>query len=137
MSKTVHTIVPPGFGTNPSFSPVAIVTGPAKMIYTAGQIGIDEHGKIPESYEEQVDLAFDNLKKCIEAAGAKMRDVAKLTYYIVGYDPKNPRLLATRARVFGEHRPPLTLIPVIGLALEGILFEVEAVAATSDVQQSA
>lgn len=53
----------------------------------------------------------------------------KLTYYIVDYDITDPKQRQPSLDFLGSHRPPITLVPVTKLALPGIIFEVEAMAA--------
>ena len=74
--------------------------------------------------------ALRNLAIAVAAAGARMSDIAKLTVLIVDHSEQ-------RLQVFGEEltaalgtgpKPACTLVPVPRLALDGMLFEVEAVA---------
>ena len=47
---------------------------------TAGQVGADERGVVPQDIEEQIRLAFTNLRKCLESVGASVTDIVKLVY---------------------------------------------------------
>jgi enamine deaminase RidA (YjgF/YER057c/UK114 family) len=71
------------------------------------------------------------LKTALEAAGATMNDVAKITIYVVDYSWDAVEALTTAATdVFGGP-PPLTantLVGVSALWLPGLLVEIEAVA---------
>lgn len=115
--------------SSPIFSHVTTSSGPSKVIITAGQIGSDKNGVVPEDLEEQITQAFNNLKQCLEAAGATVQDVLKLTYYIVNYDHKNRRHTKPLQKFLGSHRPATTLVPVPALAIPEYKFEVEATAA--------
>ena len=108
------------------------LTGPAKLITIAGQIGTDPAGHVPTSYYEQVSNALSNLKSCLEAAGATTRDIVKVTHYIVKYDPKDRERGRLYLEFMGGHKPPSTLIPVPALADEGLLYEIEAMAIVSE-----
>ncbi|KKY18370.1 putative flavin-containing amine [Phaeomoniella chlamydospora] len=103
--------------------------GNATIVTTAGQVGSDINGNVPEDPELQIRLAFRNLSRCLEAAGASTDDILKLTYYIVNYDPSNRRHRAPLLEFLGSSRPASTLIPVPALAEPQYLFEIEAVAA--------
>jgi monoamine oxidase len=116
------------FETRPSFSHVATSTGPSRIITTAGQVGADKIGKVPESYDEQIALAFRNLDRCLEAAGAAVKDVINLRYYIVNYDQYGRRYFKHLMEFLDGHRPTTTLVPVTQLAKPEFLFEVEAMA---------
>ncbi|KAF8862385.1 hypothetical protein BDZ45DRAFT_671132 [Acephala macrosclerotiorum] len=84
MSK-IQKFDPPGiFNGAPLMSQVVRTNN---MIYTAGQVGIDSNGYIPINYEDQIPLALECLRKCLETAGAKISDIVHLRYYIVDYDP--------------------------------------------------
>lgn len=99
------------------------------IITTAGQIGLKPDGSVPSDPTDQIRQAFENLRKCLEAAGASVEDILKLTYYIVDFDHTNPRHRQPLLEFIGTHRPPTTLVPVPKLALPEIIFEVEATAA--------
>ncbi len=80
----------------------------------------------------QVKQAFRNLHVAIKAAGAHLEGVAKLTVFIVDHSDERLSIFGEElSRVFGIHRPSMTLVPVPKLAQPDILFEVEAVVAIS------
>lgn len=58
-----------------------------------------------------------------------MKDILKLTYYIVDYDHTNTRHRPALLKFLDGHRPGSTLIPVPKLAGPEIIFEIEAIAA--------
>jgi monoamine oxidase len=121
------TIDPHGlFNTRPTFSHVTSSAGPARLITTAGQVGADENGVVPNNLDDQIALAFVNLQHCLDAAGASVTDVLKLVYYIVDYDPTNRPHVKHLLVFLNGHRPATTLVPVPKLAKPGFLFEVEA-----------
>ena len=133
LSKAAKTLDPYGlFDSKPTFSHATTSTGPSRIIITAGQVGADENGIVPAVVEDQIELAFVNLRRCLEAAGAQVTDVLKLTYYIVNYDPKNRRHFKPLMKFLGGHRPATTLIAVPALAKPEFLFEVEATAAVRE-----
>ena len=118
----------------PYYSPVSTTQGPVKLIYTAGQVGRDKNGVVPDTYEKEVELAFQNLGDCLLAAGATAADIAKVTYYIVNYSPKNRYHAQVLLKFMNGHRPPSTLVPVTALAVPEFHFEIEAVAVIRDLQ---
>ncbi|KAF2170006.1 hypothetical protein M409DRAFT_64393 [Zasmidium cellare ATCC 36951] len=115
--------------TSPFYSHVAHTNGPCTIVTTAGQIGARADGSVPADPVEQIEQALENLRKCLEAAGAGVQDIMKLTYYIVNYDSKNPRHRPILMKFLGDHRPGSTLVPVEKLAAPEFLFEIEATAA--------
>ena len=66
----------------------------------------------------------------LAAAGSQLRHVAKLTVLVVDHNEARLRVLAAAVeRAWGDApKPACTLIPVPRLALDGMLFEVEALA---------
>lgn len=127
---TLHN--PPGlYDPAPNgYSHIAIVEAGARTLHIAGQGGEDASGRLAEDFEAQVRQAFDNLRTALHAAGAAPRDVARLTVLIAGHSEDRLRTLgaALREGWAGAPLPACTLIPVPRLALDGMLFEVDATA---------
>lgn len=65
----------------------------------------------------------------LTAAGARPEHVVKLTTLVVNHnESKLQQLVAQVQAIWGNEAPTQTLIPVPKLALDSMLFEVEAVA---------
>ncbi|MBX2853839.1 MAG: RidA family protein [Rhodobacteraceae bacterium] len=113
------------------YSHVAVIEAPTTLIAVSGQGGETGDGALPPSFEAQCRQGFDNLLTALDAAGATGADVAKLTVLIVDHDQDKLAIFGWElARAFGlEVKPACTLIPVPRLALDGMLFEIEAWAA--------
>lgn len=122
-------IAPYKIRESPFYTHVSQSAVGASIVTTAGQIGIRPDGSTPSDPDEQYSLALANLGRCLEAAGARVEDIVKLTYYIVNFDPKTPRHRKPLMAFLGDHRPPTTLVPVPALAMPELLFEIEATAA--------
>lgn len=122
-------IDPPQLSESPMYAHVTRVNNNARVIYTAGQVAIDSKGHIPSGYADQIRLSLANLDACLKSAGAARKDIVKLTYYIVNYDPTDRPHIEILSQFLHGHRPTTTLVPVPALALRGLLFEIEAVAA--------
>ncbi|KAF2479237.1 hypothetical protein BDY17DRAFT_258108 [Neohortaea acidophila] len=114
---------------SPFYSHIAQTIGPVNIVMFAGQIGARPDGSVASDPVEQIEEAFNNLRRCLEAAGARVQDIVKLTYYIVDFDHTNPRHRKPLLEFLGEHRPPTTLVPVTALALPEFVFEVDATVA--------
>lgn len=63
----------------------------------------------------------------IVASGATVNNIAKLTLFIVNYDPASRKHTRHIMRFLGKHRPAITLVPVTQLAVPSWLFEIEAI----------
>ncbi len=113
------------------FSQVTIVPAGTKLIYVSGQMAIDVDGKISATdFEGQVKGAFANLRLALQAVGSRMDHVVKVTILSADHDGERERIVAheTKAAFPGPNKPASTLIPVPRLALDGIVFEIDAVA---------
>ena len=71
-----------------AYSHVVTVTGPGKLIYTAGQLARDAAGKIVGSGDmrAQLEQTFKNLDACLKAAGATWADVVKTNTFVTDYE---------------------------------------------------
>jgi enamine deaminase RidA (YjgF/YER057c/UK114 family) len=97
---------------SPFYSLVSTTPAGASIITTAGQIGRRPDGSFPSDPVEQIEEAVRNLGRCLEAAGARVEDITKLTYFIVDFDHNNPRHRKPVFDFLGSRRPPTTLVPV-------------------------
>lgn len=115
------------------YSHVAVVRLPARVIHIAGQGGEDADGHLSPGFEEQVLQALDNLQIALRSAQASLADVARLRILVVDHDEDRLGIIAHQVRRRWPNRaaPTCTLIPVPRLALDGMLFEIEAEAYTA------
>ncbi|KAK5047011.1 hypothetical protein LTR84_006953 [Exophiala bonariae] len=133
-SSSVVSIDPHGvWQSGPIFSHVATTTGPVRIVATSGQVGVDRNGVIIKDPEEQIEQAFRNLHKVLEAAGATVPDVFKLVWYMVNYDHKNRLYRKSLIKFLNGHRPATTAIGVPALAEPDFIFEIEAYAAVKQL----
>lgn len=125
-------INPPGlYDPRPNgYSHAVVVEAPARLIYIAGQGGETVDGVLSEDFGTQVKQALSNLRTALDAAGAEVANVAKLTVLIVDHSEEKLQIFGgALAAMWGDHpAPACTLIPVPRLALDGMLFEIEATA---------
>jgi enamine deaminase RidA (YjgF/YER057c/UK114 family) len=120
-----------GLFTNPAFSQVVVAAG-TRTIYTAGQVSIDEDGRVvgPGDLAVQTAQVMRNVGLALAAAGAGFADVVKITTYVVNYRPEQRSIISQARAPFFAGRPPpaSTLIGVAALALPEWLVEIEAIA---------
>jgi monoamine oxidase len=117
-------------------APATIIRGNSRMVYVSGQVGTTRDGHVPADYVSQIHLALLHLRKIIIAAGATVRDIAKLTIYIVNYNHAQRKHTRPIQRFLQDHRPAITLVPVTQLAVSSWLFQVDAVIACQEVPSS-
>jgi len=127
MSQT-RFINPPALRRPPGYTHVVEVTAPARIVYIAGQLGVDGDDKVVGDFRRQAVQTFENLKTALAAVGAQFRHVVKFNNYLV--DRANlPTFREVRDGYLAENdRPASTTIAISGLAREGALLEIEAVA---------
>ena len=122
-----------GLLANPAFSQVVVATG-KRMIYTAGQVSIDERGRLvgADDLAAQTTQAMHNVGLALAAAGASFANIVKITTYVVNYQPEHRTIIGkARAPFFEGGMPPAsTLVGVAALALPEWLVEIEAIAVT-------
>jgi enamine deaminase RidA (YjgF/YER057c/UK114 family) len=115
------------------YTHVVTISGPAKMIFISGQVAIDKEGKLvgPGDLKTQIRQASANLKAALEAAGATPADIVKTNTYIVNYKQSDySAMREARGELFPDGEPPAsTLVGVTSLAVDGLMVEMEAVAA--------
>ena len=114
-----------------AYSHVAEVRADSRLLFIAGQGGEDSNGQLPPLFAEQARQALANLELALASKGAILAQVFKLTLLIVEHsEPRLRQWVAEADRAWGPHmKPACTLIPVPRLALDGMLVEIEAVAA--------
>lgn len=110
------------------YSHVVVAEAPARLVYVAGQGGEDRDGRLPDTFDAQVAQAMSNLRLAVDAAGAVLGDVVKLTVLVVDHSEARLAVLsgALRAAWSDAIAPACTLIPVPRLALDGMLVEIDA-----------
>ncbi|AIR90608.1 RidA family protein [Pseudomonas cremoricolorata] len=124
---------PPGLydPSNNGYSHVAVVPAATKLLFIAGQGGEYTDGQLPAHFCEQARQALSNFETALRAQGSNLQQVFKITLLIVDHDEHHLGEWVNEANKVwqkGAH-PVCTLIPVPRLALDGMLVEIEAVAA--------
>jgi enamine deaminase RidA (YjgF/YER057c/UK114 family) len=113
----------------PGYSHVVEVTGAGRIVYFAGQLGIDKSGKMGASAREQMEIAFENVKAALASVGAGFEHVVKLNNYVVDIGANLAHYRKVRDKYVNTASPPAsTTVGVPQLARPGALFEVEAIA---------
>ncbi len=118
----LHDPTPNGYST------AVITPASGRLAFISGQGGQDQTGALSPDFATQVELAYANLTAVIDALGARLDQVAKLTVFVVDHDMSKLGVLTENVtRIFGAKLPAQTLVPVPKLAIDPMLFEVEAV----------
>jgi enamine deaminase RidA (YjgF/YER057c/UK114 family) len=123
---------PPGlYNPTPNgYSHLALFPPGWRIILPAGQGGETEDQELSDDFATQFKQALANVETVLKAANAKMSDVAKINFLIVDHNKERFRIMTEEVeRVWGNNKPAMTLIPVPALALEGMLVEIDVIAA--------
>lgn len=114
-----------------AYSHVAEVRADSRLLFIAGQGGEDRNGRLSPLFAEQARQALANLEIALESKGASLAQVFKLTLLIVEHsETRLHEWVAEADKAWGPGmKPTCTLIPVPRLALDGMLVEIEALAA--------
>jgi len=115
----------------PGYTYVVEATGPNRLIFIAGQLGLDLENKLvgePGDFRAQANKAVENLKLALADAGATIKDVVKINNYLV--DMSHISIFReVRDHHFNMASPPAsTTVAISQLARPGALFEIEAIA---------
>ena len=116
-----------------AYSPAVKVTG-GTTIYMAGQTGYqDDRGEVyPGDFDSQVGVAFERMRKTLEAAGGQLEDIVTMTVFITDMS-NGTRFTQLRRQFFPEDRYPASaLIGIKELARPEMLVEIQAIAVVDE-----
>lgn len=133
-SKTTITLPNPHpvFGSTEVFKTFnyAPAVAAGGLLFIAGQIGVRADGTVPDTAEEQIDLAFQRLGAVLQAAGLGFEDLVELVSYHVDVGQQLSSFRAIKDRYIQAEAPAWTILGVAALARPTLLVEIKAVAAT-------
>ena len=133
MSQHRELLNPPELHPAPGFSHVAIAVG-TKVVHLAGQVALDRQFGIVggDDLAEQTKAAMRNVELALRGAGAGWDDVVRRTIYTL-----QPTEFATITAAIdevtgGAEHPAQTIVGVTGLAVDGLLIEIECTAVVGE-----
>jgi 2-iminobutanoate/2-iminopropanoate deaminase len=118
-----------------SYSHQIEIRGNERLLVISGQVGMREDGTVPEDPYEQIEVAFENILRNLRAAGMDLRDLIKLTYYLVGEFDTARRREVVLLKLQG-HQPCSTLLFVAALAAPMYRVEIDAWASRAESSQA-
>ncbi|MFE7651001.1 RidA family protein [Streptomyces phaeoluteigriseus] len=128
MSDLTRIPAPDGVAAAAHYTHVVLGTG--RLVAVSGQLPLDEDRRLvgegdPAAQARQV---FENLRRCLAAAGATFDDVVKLTYFVTDM-AHLPAIRAARAAHIPDDRlPAASAVQVAALVRPEFLMEIEAFA---------
>jgi 2-iminobutanoate/2-iminopropanoate deaminase len=114
-----------------SYSHQIELRGNESLLVISGQVGMREAGTIPEDPFEQIDIAFENVIRNLRAARMDVKDLIKITYYLVGEIDTAKRREIVLSKLQG-HQPCSTLLYVAALAIPVFRVEIDAWASRAE-----
>ena len=129
MAANIRFSNPKTLAKPPGYTYVVEATGPNRLIFIAGQLGLDlENRLVGDDFRSQAEKAIENLKLALADAGATVKDVVKINNYLVDMS-HIPIFREVRDKHFNMSAPPSsTTVAISQLARPGALFEIEAIA---------
>lgn len=132
MSRLTHVPAPEGVAPGKGYSHV--VHGTGTFVAVSGQCAFAEDGTLVGEGDAgaQARQVFENLRRCLAAAGATFDDVVKLTYFVTDV-AHLPAIRIARDEVVDTARPPASsAIQVAALFRPELLLEIEAFAVVGE-----
>jgi 2-iminobutanoate/2-iminopropanoate deaminase len=114
-----------------SYSHQIEVKGYERLLVISGQVGMRQDGTVPDDPLEQIEVAFENIFRNLSAAGMEVKDLIKITYYLVGEIDTAKRREVVLSKLQG-HQPCSTLLYVAALASPIFRVEIDAWASRSE-----
>jgi len=120
---------PAGLHPAPGFSHVAIASG-TRVVHFAGQVALAPDFALvgEDDLEAQTRAAMENLKVALDAAGVGWGDVVRRTIYTLRPTEYEAITRAIDEVTGGAEHPAQTIVGVTGLAVPGLLIEIECTA---------
>uniref|UniRef100_A0AAU2UZB1 RidA family protein n=1 Tax=Streptomyces sp. NBC_00003 TaxID=2903608 RepID=A0AAU2UZB1_9ACTN len=132
MTSPTRISAPEGVAPGTGYSHV--VWGTGRFVAISGQCALDKKGNVVGEGDAraQADQVFENLRRCLAAAGATFDDVVKLTYFVTDM-AHMPAIRAARDLVIGpDQLPASSAVQVSALFRPELLVEIEAFAVTGE-----
>lgn len=124
----VEYLKPAGMHHNPAFTQALIIPAGARLLVIGGQNGVDDKGQLvaPGDLGGQTTRALENMRLCLEAAGADISHLVKITIHIAGDLDIMPGFNAWMKFAGQPANPPaVTVLKVLALGRPGVLVEIE------------
>jgi enamine deaminase RidA (YjgF/YER057c/UK114 family) len=123
---------PESMHPTPGFSHIAVAEG-TRTIHFAGQVALDAQFNIlgGDDLGEQTKAAMRNLETAMKEVGVGWDDIVRRTIYTLHPTEYEVMTAAIDEVTGGAAHPAQTIIGVTGLAVPGLLIEIEATASVT------
>lgn len=137
MTGVEKQLINPSNLSKPSGYTHGIVTSGGRLLFIAGQPGLDGQGRVaaPDDLVAQFTQALANLRTVVKAAGGAPTDIVKLTIYVTdkaAYLANLKPIGAAYRSLFGRYYPATTLVEVESLFDDGAKVEIDGIAVLAE-----
>ncbi|WP_405883927.1 RidA family protein [Streptomyces sp. NBC_01136] len=132
MSELTRIPAPDGVAPAAAYSHVVLGTG--RFVAVSGQLALDEDGRLVGAGDAaaQARQVFENLRRCLAAAGATFDDVVKLTFFVTDMAHMPAVRAARDAHIPADRLPAASAVQVAALVRPEFLMEIEAYAVVGE-----
>ena len=127
----MQVLQPPGWARPRGYAN-GIATDGGKMVFIAGQIGWNEHGKFVEmGFGGQFRQTLKNVLAVLAEAGGGPEHIVRLTWYVVDkreYLAAGAEVGAAYRELMGRNFPTMAVVQVVALVEDAARLEIEAMA---------
>ena len=113
------------------YSHVVKVRNPGAFVFVAGQGPVDADLKLigGDDIEAQTRATFENIKRNLEAAGARFSDIVKMQVFLTDIETQQWPVRNVRAEFIEVENPSVsTMIEVSKFAVAGMMIEIDVIA---------
>ena len=110
------------------YAHVTIIPKNSDLYTFSGQIGIDDKGHIPEEFNAQVHLTFNNIAQLLKSQELMAEDIIKVNIWST-QEIDWSFFDAEWQKLFDEHYPSMTIAYISALGLPELKIEIEIWAA--------
>ena len=103
--------------------------GNAEMIFTTGQIAVDNNGNVvfENDVSRQTEFIFESINKILHQAGSNIDDIVKVTIFVTDINDFD-KISPVRNKYLAKAEAVSTLVEVSKLVKDGCKIEIEAIA---------
>ena len=120
---------PPHWPTPKGYSNAVVARG--DIVFVAGQIGWKDGTFVEKGLVGQLRQTLINIGEALEASGAKLTDIARMTWFVTDrseYVTNLKEIGAVYREVMGKHFPAMSVVEVKSLMEAEAKIEIEATA---------
>ncbi|TFI42470.1 RidA family protein [Rhodococcus sp. 1R11] len=101
-----------------------------ELLFISGQVGFEEDGSVPDSFERAIELTYGELERALTAGGASYDDLVRVNVYITHLDQEKLGIFRrTRDAIVKVPEPSASTVIGVYSLYNGATIEIDAIAA--------